>query len=82
MRQYDGEVVPGKDPMQRPIYWFTVRPLKGEEEGTDRGAFARHYVSITPLRLDLTNDKDLARVLAQEQPARKTVRKSKARARR
>jgi hypothetical protein len=26
-RQYDGEVVPGKDPMKRPIYWFTVRPL-------------------------------------------------------
>jgi 5'-nucleotidase len=82
VRQYDGEVVPGRDPMRRPIYWFTVRPLKAEEEGTDRWAFAQRYVSITPLRPDLTNEQDLARVLAQEQSARKTVRKSKERAKR
>ena len=68
VQQYDGEVVPGKDPMKRPIYWFTVRPLKGEAEGTDRWAFAQRLVSITPLRLDLTDEKDLARVLALESP--------------
>jgi len=68
VQQYDGEVVPGKDPMKRPIYWFTVRPLKGEAEGTDRWAFAQHLVSITPLRLDLTDEKDLARVLALDPP--------------
>ena len=64
VRQYDGDVVPGKDPMKRPIYWFTVRPLKAEEKGTDRWAFAQRWVSMTPLRLDLTDEKDLARVLA------------------
>lgn len=64
LRQYDGEVVPGRDPMKRPIFWFTVKPLKGEEEGTDRWAFARNFVSITPLRLDLTDEKNLARILA------------------
>ena len=68
VQQYDGEVVPGKDPMKRPIYWFTVRPLKGEAEGTDRWAFAQHLVSITPLRLDLTDEKDLSRVLALDPP--------------
>ena len=68
VQQYDGEVVPGKDPMKRPIYWFTVRPLKGEAEGTDRWAFAQRLVSITPLRLDLTDEKDLARVLALDSP--------------
>src|SRR3954447_4626201 len=64
VKQYDGKVVPGKDPMKRPIYWFTIKPLEGEEEGTDRWAFGKHFVSITPLRLDLTDEKDLARVLA------------------
>jgi 5'/3'-nucleotidase len=64
VRQYDGKVVPGKDPMGRPIYWFTVTPLKGAEEGTDRWAVEHNWVSITPLRLDLTAEKDLARALA------------------
>jgi hypothetical protein len=45
-------------------HWFTVKPLEGEEEGTDRWAFGKNFVSITPLRLDLTDEKDLARVLA------------------
>jgi 5'-nucleotidase len=64
LRQYDGDVVPGQDPMKRPIYWFTVKPLEAEEEGTDRWAFAKSFVSITPLRLDLTDEKNLARILA------------------
>jgi 5'-nucleotidase len=50
--------------MKRAIYWFTIKPLEGEEEGTDRWAFGKNLVSITPLRLDLTDEKDLARVLA------------------
>src|SRR6266550_7642487 len=57
--QYDGKVVPGKDPMGRPIFWFTVKPLDDEAEGTDRWSFANNWVSITPLRLDLTDEKDL-----------------------
>ncbi len=66
--QYDGKVVPSKDPMGRPIFWFTVKPLEGEAEGTDRWAFANNWVSITPLRLDLTAEKDLAHALALYQP--------------
>ena len=64
VQQYDGKVVPGKDPMGRPLFWFTVIPLTGEEEGTDHWAFAHHWVSVTPLRLDLTAEKELARALA------------------
>src|SRR5881398_2152832 len=64
VRQYDGKVVPSKDPMGRPIYWFTVTPLVGAEEGTDRWAVEHNWVSITPLRLDLTDEKDLARALS------------------
>ena len=62
--QYDGKVVADKDPMGRPIFWFTVKPLDDEIEGTDRWAFANDWVSITPLRLDLTAEKDLARALS------------------
>jgi 5'-nucleotidase len=64
VRQYDGKVAPSKDPMARPIFWFTVIPLQGAEEGTDRWAVEHNWVSITPLRLDLTDEKELGRALA------------------
>jgi 5'-nucleotidase len=60
--QYDGKVVPAEDPMGRPVYWFTVVPLDRLREGTDLWAVDQGYVSLTPLRLDLTDHEDLARV--------------------
>jgi 5'-nucleotidase len=60
--QYDGRVVAGKDPMGRPIYWFTVVRLERQREGTDLWAFDQGLVSMTPLRLDLTSHEDLERV--------------------
>jgi 5'-nucleotidase len=60
VRHYDGKVVPGKDPMGRTVYWFTVVPIESAEEGTDRWAIERGYVSMTPLRLDLTDEALLA----------------------
>ena len=62
VRHYDGHVVPSQDPMGRPIYWFTVRPVEATEEGTDRWAVDNGFVSMTPLRLDLTSEADLERV--------------------
>jgi len=64
VRHYDGKVVPDKDPMGRSIFWFTVTPLEGAGKGTDRWAVEHNWVSITPLRLDLTDEADLARALA------------------
>jgi 5'-nucleotidase len=64
VRHYDGKVVPDKDPMGRSIFWFTVTPLEGAAKGTDRWAIEHNWVSITPLRLDLTDEADLARALA------------------
>ena len=61
MRHYDGKIVPGKDPMGRQHYWFTTVPVEAVEEGTDRRALERGYVSMTPLRLDLTDEEQLAR---------------------
>jgi 5'-nucleotidase len=57
---YDGKIVAGKDPMGRQHFWFTVVPFTETEEGTDLWAVERGYVSITPLRLDLTSEKELA----------------------
>ncbi len=60
-RLYDNKIVPGVDPMGRKHYWFTVIPLEPAEEGTDRWAVENGYVSITPLRLDLTDEAELTR---------------------
>lgn len=62
VRHYDGKVVPGTDPMGRKHFWFTVVPIESVEEGTDRWAIEQGYVSMTPLRLDLTDEKALAEV--------------------
>lgn len=56
VQHYDGRVVPAKDPMGRQHYWYTVVPIDQVEEGTDRWAMGRNHISITPLRLDLTDD--------------------------
>lgn len=66
VRLYDGKIVPGTDPMGRKHYWFTVTPLEPAEEGTDRWAVENGYVSITPLRLDLTNEDMLKAKLEQK----------------
>jgi 5'-nucleotidase len=53
--QYNGKVVADEDPMGRPVFWFTVVPLEKHREGTDLWAVEQGYVSLTPLRLDLTD---------------------------
>lgn len=60
VEQYDGEVFPAHDPLGRDVYWFTVKPLINPTEGTDRWAVDHGYVSMTPLRLDLTDERVLA----------------------
>jgi 5'/3'-nucleotidase len=55
VRRYDGKIVPMQDPVGRELFWFTVTPIEGAEEGTDRWAMEQGWVSLTPLRLDLTD---------------------------
>ena len=62
VRHYDGKVVPAKDPMGRTHYWFTVVPVEGTEQGSDRWAIENGYVSMTPLELDLTDHDKLEKV--------------------
>jgi 5'-nucleotidase len=63
---YAGRVEPQEDPMGRLHYWFTVVPLERHAEGTDLWAFEQGYVSMTPLRLDLTDYAELERVASAE----------------
>ena len=72
VRQYDGRVVPTKDPQGRDLYWFTVVPLEGAEEGTDRWAIEQNWISLTPLRLDLTDEAQL-RAVAERRPLDRDV---------
>jgi 5'/3'-nucleotidase len=60
--QYDGKIVPDTDPMGREHFWFTVVRLERLREGTDLWAVDQGYVSLTPLRLDLTDYDVLHRV--------------------
>lgn len=60
VRHYDGRILPQKDPMGRQHYWMAFVPVEQIEEGTDRWALQQQHVSITPLRLDLTDEKALA----------------------
>lgn len=71
VRHYDGEVVAGKDPMGRSHFWFVVKPLEAADEDSDRWAVEHGYVSITPLRIDLTNEHQFQRRLAEARGSRR-----------
>ena len=62
VRQYDGKMVLDEDPMGREHYWFTVVPIQEPDPGTDRWAVDQGWISITPLRLDLTDDRELEKL--------------------
>jgi len=59
-------VVPITDPLGRKLYWLSVKRIDHLEEGTDRWAMRNGFVSMTPMRLDLTDDGALERVKGQD----------------
>lgn len=65
VRHYDGTVVPDTDPHGNRIFWCTVTAMEPAEDNTDRRAVDEGYISITPLRLDLTDHEELARLRAE-----------------
>ena len=55
LRVYHGRLDEGADPRGRPYYWIGGdAPTGVSEPGTDIGALAAGFVSVTPLHLDLT----------------------------
>jgi 5'-nucleotidase len=58
IKRYDPEIIEKKDPRENSYYWIgrgNPRTLGGS--GTDVGAARDGYISVTPLRLDLTDYK-------------------------
>jgi 5'-nucleotidase len=64
VRHYDGRMLGGTDPLGREHFWFVPRAIAAPEEGTDRWAIEAGLVSMTPLRLDLTDHAALERLRA------------------
>lgn len=56
-RIYHDRLIERIDPMGIPYYWIGGdRPTgNAEEVGTDIWALAQGYISVTPIRLDMTN---------------------------
>jgi 5'-nucleotidase len=72
VRRYDGRIVPTQHPLGRDLFWFTVTPVEGAEEGTDRWAMEQGWISLTPLRLDLTDEQQLG-VMRIEHPLDESI---------
>ncbi len=55
------------DPRGKPYFWSSLNPLEsdGTDEGSDIHALARGYITVTPLKFDLT-DKDVLEMQRQE----------------
>ena len=63
LRVYHDALDARKDPRGRPYYWIGGEfPTGVPEDGSDVGALAEGYVSITPLQLDLTAYKAMERL--------------------
>ena len=56
-REYPtGELIERKDPWGRPYYWLGGEPpVDVLDDGTDVGAVANGFVSVTPISLDMTH---------------------------
>ncbi len=67
VRQYNGKVVESQDPMGRKHYWFAAIPLTEPDENSDRWAVENSFVSLTPIRLSLTDDDWLQKLQGEEE---------------
>ncbi len=60
-RRYEDVLIRREDPYGRPYYWLGGTNVTDfPDDGTDVGAIANGYVSVTPVGLDLTNHAFLA----------------------
>lgn len=57
-RVYRDVLIERQDPRGRPYYWIGGSPPTGiVEEGTDIGALAERYISVTPINMDMTDER-------------------------
>jgi 5'-nucleotidase len=62
-REYRDQLIRRQDPYGRDYFWIGGGPPSGDgEPGTDLHAIAAGYISVTPVRIDLTHDELLDQV--------------------
>ena len=61
-RRYGESIVEKIDPRGRPYYWIGGAYVDTPDEGTDLVAVSEGWVSVTPLHLDMTDYRALARL--------------------
>lgn len=54
-RDYNDELICREDPYGQPYYWLGGPPFDFPDDGTDVGAVANDFISITPIKLDMTD---------------------------
>ena len=62
-----------ESPRGRVYYWSRWRPLEDDVEGTDVWAFARGYITLTPMTLDVTDVSALEKLRGLETHAETSV---------
>jgi len=75
-RRYEDFFHTGKDPRGRTYYWLAgeLYSASDAQEGTDTWAISQGYVSISPLRLDLTDAESLRAVADLREPLEEAMR--------
>jgi len=68
VRYFRSEITRYKDPSGNPLSWFSISPIGDDAPLSDVCETKRGYVSLTPIRLDLTDHEALrrCRLLSQE----------------
>jgi 5'-nucleotidase len=59
-REYKDVIIHKRDPRGKPYYWIGGRPKWRQIKGSDFSAVSRGVVSVTPLRLNFTDEEALA----------------------
>jgi len=54
-RRYTDRVMIGKDPFGKVYYWIGGKPVDSENSETDNGVVHAGYISVTPMKVDLTD---------------------------
>jgi 5'-nucleotidase len=62
------------NPRNRIYFWPDYKPLETDDEGTDVWAFAQGWITVTPMVLDTTADRQLGAMKALENKARAATR--------
>lgn len=61
-KRYLPRIIKRLDPSGEPYYWLDASPIDNDEDGSDLSAIRDGYISITPIRVDMTDYEHLDEV--------------------